>query len=99
VAEEEAALEEAASDRKEEFDGYLSRLRKKIEEEIDPAKDEERAKHSSELEQCVAVLEAEIGNRPEWLFTDAQDKWWHNQLEKLVNGIRAFADEGTGLFS
>ncbi|NOT29206.1 MAG: hypothetical protein HOP15_02025 [Planctomycetes bacterium] len=42
VAEEEQALEEAASDKKEEFQGYVERLKQKIEAEIDPAQDEER---------------------------------------------------------
>ncbi len=36
---------------------------------------------------------------PERVFEVDQDKWWHNQLEKLVNGIRAFSDAETGLAS
>jgi formylglycine-generating enzyme required for sulfatase activity len=34
-----------------------------------------------------------------WLFADARDQWWHNQLEKLVSGLEAFADPATGLVS
>jgi serine/threonine protein kinase/formylglycine-generating enzyme required for sulfatase activity len=36
---------------------------------------------------------------PQWNFDDDQDKWWHNQLVKLTSGIRALADERTGLLS
>lgn len=32
-----------------------------------------------------------------WRFADDQDRWWHNQLLKLVGEIRAFANEKTGL--
>jgi serine/threonine protein kinase/formylglycine-generating enzyme required for sulfatase activity len=99
VAEEEQALAEASADKKQEFEGYLAKLRKKIEDEIDPEKEAERAKRVGEIEQRIAALEAEISKRPEWLFADAEDKWWHNQLEKLVSGLESFADEKTGLFS
>ncbi len=32
-------------------------------------------------------------------FGSSKDRWWHDQLEKLVEGLRAFADAETGLFS
>jgi formylglycine-generating enzyme required for sulfatase activity len=99
VAEEEQALEEAAADKKQEFEGYLAKLKEKIEAEIDPEKEGEREKHVSGITARIAALEAELSTRPEWLFADAQDKWWHNQLEKLVNGLKAFSNEKTGLFS
>jgi len=41
--------------------------------------------------------EGESAARAEWTFDDDQDRWWHNQLERLVDGIRALADEQTGL--
>jgi len=99
VAEEEQALEEAAADEKEEFQYYyyLERLKKFIEEEIDPQMEEGLGEHLAELDQRIAELEAEISKRPEWLFADAQDRWWHNQLEKLVSGLRVLADPATGL--
>src|SRR5262245_29053071 len=99
VAEEEQSLADAAVDKKKEFEGYLAKLKKSIEEEIDPEKEPERTKHVAELEQRIAEIEAEVSTRPEWEFADAQDKWWHNQLEKLVRGLKAFSDEKAGLYS
>ena len=99
VAEEERALEEAAAEGKVEFEGYLERLRKEIAEETDPEKEAKRAKVMAELEQHIDELEAEVFARPEWVFADAQDKWWHSQLEKLVAGLTSLADARTGLFS
>src|SRR5262245_3631931 len=99
VAEEEQALDEAAADKRKEFRGHLDRLKKEIEEEVDPEQDAERAKHVAELEEGIAELDAEIAAGPEWLFADAEDRWWHNQLEKLVNGLKAFSERKTGLCS
>ena len=99
LAEEEQALQEAGSDKKQEYEGYLSKLKEKIEGELDPAQEAERAKHVTALEEALAALEGEISERPEWVFADAEDKWWHNQLEKLVQGLAAFAEAKTGLFS
>src|SRR5262245_40053741 len=70
-----------------------------------PWTEEEQAKHRAEppklaeLESAMRQREHHEMLRAEWLFTDAQDKWWHNQLEKLVNGLKSFADERTGIFS
>jgi formylglycine-generating enzyme required for sulfatase activity len=44
-------------------------------------------------------LEAQVPRRPEWNFADGEDKWWHNQLEKLVVGLKEFSDEEAGLLS
>jgi formylglycine-generating enzyme required for sulfatase activity/serine/threonine protein kinase len=99
VAEEEQALEEAAPEEKQKFEGYVAKLTGRIEAEFEPEQREARAKHLDELEQRIAALEAEISARPEWTFADAQDKWWQNQLEKLVNGLRAFSDPELGLAS
>jgi formylglycine-generating enzyme required for sulfatase activity len=99
VAEEEQALEEAGADKKQEFEGYIAKLKEKIEEEIDPEKAADREKHVTEITARIGELEAEVSRRPEWLFADAQDKWWHNQLEKLVSGLEAFSDPESGLAS
>jgi formylglycine-generating enzyme required for sulfatase activity len=33
------------------------------------------------------------------IFADSQDKWWFNQLEKLVRGLETLSSENTGLLS
>jgi serine/threonine protein kinase/formylglycine-generating enzyme required for sulfatase activity len=93
VAEEERALEEAAPDQKEDSQGYLDRLKEKI----DPRREAEREKHLASIEKRIAALEAQVSTRREWNFADAQDKWWHNQLEKLVEGLKKFSALETGL--
>ena len=34
-----------------------------------------------------------------WTFDSTEDRWWHDQLTKLAEGLKAFSDEKTGLFS
>ncbi len=97
VAESETALEEAPVDRQEEYRGYVERLLSAIEAEIDPAREEERARRHAELEQRIARLELEVSPLPEWSFADPKDKWWHNQLEKLVGRLKDFSDPEHGL--
>ncbi len=42
-------------------------------------------------------LEAEVSGPRTSRFADAEDAWWHGQLEKLVTNILGFADAETGL--
>ncbi len=97
--EEEKALEEAGAERKTEFEGYIEKLRKAIEEELAPEGEKKRTEHLAGIEREVERLEVEVSKHPEWTFDDSQDKWWHNQLGKLVSGLKAFADPSTGLLS
>jgi len=99
AAESERALEEAPEDKKAEFEGYLAKLQAAIEAELAPEAAEKAQQRLMELEAEQATVGGELSTRPEWTFEDDQDKWWHNQLEKLVDGIRDFADEKVGLFS
>ncbi len=52
-----------------------------------------------ELQQDVAELDAEVSQRPGLNFTETEDRWWHNQLAKLVDGLKAFTDPKSGLLS
>jgi serine/threonine protein kinase/formylglycine-generating enzyme required for sulfatase activity len=99
VAESEQALEEAPDDRKTEFEGYLTKLHEAIEADLEPEALERAQERITKLEVELADVETELATRPEWTFDDDQDRWWHNQLVKLVDGIRGLADEKTGLFS
>ena len=51
-----------------------------------------RARPASEAERAAAL----DSPAPEWTFDDDQDKWWHNQLEKLITGLESFSDDATG---
>ncbi|MEQ1893527.1 MAG: SUMF1/EgtB/PvdO family nonheme iron enzyme, partial [Planctomycetota bacterium] len=99
VWEEEQAVDEVGAEQKKEFEGKVEELKKAIDERISTEGLEAEAKLVAELEAQASKLETEVSQRPEWLFADAEDTWWHNQLDKLVSGIHAFADEKTGLFS
>ncbi|NOT30426.1 MAG: SUMF1/EgtB/PvdO family nonheme iron enzyme [Planctomycetes bacterium] len=99
MAEEERALEEAGAERAREFQRSLEQLQASIEEQISPENLEDEEQRVAELDARVAELEAEIAKRPELAFADMQDRWWYNQLEKLVDGSEAFSDPETGLFS
>jgi len=86
-------------------ESYLATLHAAIETGLEPEEIEEAEDEIERVEERLSESEAELAaigrelTRPEWAFEDNQNKWWHNQLEKLVNGIHAFADEETGLFS
>jgi len=58
-----------------------------------------KAKPWTEDEPEAARLEAEVSRRLDWIFEDSQDRWWHNQLVKLVDDLKALADVKTGLLS
>jgi len=38
-------------------------------------------------------------DEPDLAFARNEDKWWHSQLVKLVNGLKALSDTETGIFS
>ena len=45
----------------------------------------------------IEDLERAVKRPWRWDFADEDDRWWHNQLEKLVVAIEAFADSENGL--
>ena len=98
MEEEEAALEEARPERRAQHVVDVDRLRRAIEAELG-------AEGARRAEARMALLRGrieELGRElsaPAATFDDAEDKWWHNQLEKLANGLKSFADPGTGLDS
>ena len=97
VAEERRAVEEAAAEDEAAFEDDLARLLEAIGEELDPEAPRKAQVRIASLEAELATIRAELSALPQWTFDDDQDKWWYNQLDKLVSGIRAFADERTGL--
>jgi serine/threonine protein kinase/formylglycine-generating enzyme required for sulfatase activity len=99
AVESQRALEEASEDEKSDFEGHLARLHAALDAELAPEAAAKARERLAELEAQRAAVEEELSARSEWTFDDDQDRWWHNQLEKLVEGIRSFADEESGLFS
>ncbi|HEX6885430.1 MAG TPA: SUMF1/EgtB/PvdO family nonheme iron enzyme [Planctomycetota bacterium] len=53
----------------------------------------------AELRTRALPASAPAGSAREWHFAEPEDRWWHAQLAQLVDGLTAFADERTGLFS
>jgi formylglycine-generating enzyme required for sulfatase activity len=81
---------------------------------ITPALVERYERWLSDAEKLVAELpsyEATLGElrargkkalsegKADWAFDSPEDRWWHAQLVKLIEGLRAFSDEDTGLSS
>jgi formylglycine-generating enzyme required for sulfatase activity len=95
LQEERKALEEGGADQRPRFEDYLAKLDRTIQEHSGP----EGARRAHEVEVRIATLEAEVSARSEWTFADSRNRWWHNQLEKLVLGLKALTDPATGLLS
>ena len=53
----------------------------------------------AKAEAELAALRTEISSAGSTRFADEQDTWWHNQLQKLVAEIEAFANPQTGLIT
>ncbi len=90
LEESRAALEIAPKEDKWEYEGYLARLERSIEE----------AREGSALEAAereLASLRDEVSAWRPLRFASEEDAWWHDQLAKLVAGIEAFADREKGL--
>ena len=45
----------------------------------------------------IEELQSEVERPWRWRFADENDRWWHNQLEKLAAAIEAFSDAKQGL--
>jgi formylglycine-generating enzyme required for sulfatase activity/serine/threonine protein kinase len=54
---------------------------------------------AASLAASVVDLKRDASERRTFEFEDAQDRWWHLQLAQLVDGLKAFTDEETGLDS
>ncbi len=93
VAEEQRALMESGPESRATFEEQANKLTSAIAEQTGP----KGAVRLGEVRELVAQLEAEVSRRPEWNFADGQRRWWHNQLEKLVSGLKAISSPGSGL--
>ena len=98
ITEQERAVGEAGAEQEQVFQAQLAKLEQAIEFQLSPEGLAQDAKHLGELESRLIELEAEVSVHPEWTFDDDQDRWWHDQLQILVEGIRSFADPDQGLF-
>jgi formylglycine-generating enzyme required for sulfatase activity len=60
-----------------------------------------RPQHEATLARlrARAVWVAGAEGDPRWAFSSSEDQWWHNQIEKLVAGLRTLADAENGLAS
>ena len=87
------AINIAAAKDREEYGGYLERL----EQAIAGTGDGAYAAHLDDLQSQIAALEPQVSERKNFTFEDDEDRWWHDQLSKLIGEIDVFADPETGL--
>jgi len=97
LTEEQRALAMAPAVERKPLEDSQARMRAWLAREADPARAAERSEELAALEQRRIELEGEIESRGDDRFADAEDKWWCNQLEKLVSGLVAFSSTATGL--
>ena len=62
-----------------------------------------RSEHERKLEELRALALPPVAAGkdtavPTWVFEKIEDRWWHNQLGKLVSGLEALADPDRGLY-
>jgi formylglycine-generating enzyme required for sulfatase activity len=57
------------------------------------------ASHESALEELRARGRPSGDAGSPWTFDAIEDRWWHNQLAKLIGGVKALSDEENGLLS
>ena len=93
VETEEQALDAADKKARAEYEGYLEQLEAAIARTRSP----EYADELTSLAEELADLEALVSERKTYRFSDDEDRWWHDQLTKLIDEIQAFSDPRTGL--
>jgi serine/threonine protein kinase len=81
------------------FERYVARMEKEVERWTDEtARSDCRARREA-LAQTVNSLEREVDERRTWDFADAEDRWWHAQLSKLVADLERLQNPMSGLYS
>jgi tRNA A-37 threonylcarbamoyl transferase component Bud32 len=95
----EQAHELAPEGERPGIDAQLKQLIADVEGNFRPEGRAREAERLAVLEQELAALETELSRHPQWAFEEGEDRWWHDQLEKLVTGLRECAAPETGLLS
>ena len=91
----------------EAYDDWIARATELVEQlpsheaKLAELRAKAQPRSTSEVAQPEAVhmLQEQDPARDDWVFDSAEDLWWHNQLAKLVERLRTFADPVTGLLS
>jgi formylglycine-generating enzyme required for sulfatase activity/serine/threonine protein kinase len=96
--EAQTAVDEAQGEEKAELVRSLQLLREWIARWEGPNAHAQQSDAAAKLAVRVAELGVAL-ELPTYEFVGAEDRWWHEQLSKLVAGLKAFRDEETGLYS
>ncbi len=96
---EKRALDDVEFERFYRYERSLKDLEHSIQGAAGPDRREKQRLWLAELEARVAAIEDEVMGRTEWSFADTQDKWWHNQLTKLIAGLESLVGLEHGLLS
>jgi len=85
------ALEAAPKEKKAEFEGYLKKLEPAVEEASSSEALRRAEAEVDALEAKRAELDARVDARRDWRFPEDHQRWWNNQLEKLIAELEALA--------
>jgi formylglycine-generating enzyme required for sulfatase activity len=77
--------------------GQAEDLLAEVEAAVHGAQQGEVAARLAQLDAELPALEAAVDERLLWTFEHDEDRWWHEQLTKLIGELEAFFDAGTGL--
>jgi formylglycine-generating enzyme required for sulfatase activity len=70
----------------------MARLEKAIGEATSSESLHREEKRVAELQAERAELEARVDERRDWRFPDPTQRWWHDELARLVGGLEALRD-------
>jgi len=89
LAASKAALAAAPVEKKAEFEGYLEKLEHAVDGASSNVSLRRAEEQLAELEARHRELDARVDERRDWRFPEEHERWWNNQLVKLIAELEA----------